>query len=85
MTAIISSRSGREYVTIGRSEVFDAVGHLPRFHDLPEEHRGAEDPPDGARVLMSVGNPRVPDPLGVQHQVVLVMRDEDPTGGGGLR
>ena len=37
------------------------------------------------RVLMSVGNPRVPDPLGVQHQVVLVMRDEDPTGGGGLR
>ena len=70
---------------IGHSEVFDAVGPLPRFHDLPEKHQGAEDPPDGARVLMSVGNPRVPDPLGVQHQVVLVMRDDDPTGGPGQR
>ena len=34
-------------------------------------------------VRVAVGNPRVPDPLGVQHQVVLVMRDDDPTGGQG--
>ena len=72
-----SPRFGRdEDVPIGRSEVFDAVRHLPGFQDLPEQHQGAEELPDAARVLMAIGDPGMPDPLRVQQEVVVVMRDD---------
>ena len=64
-----------------RSKVLDAVFHLMGFEDLPQEYQGPNDLANCARMLMTVGDSGVLNSLRVQHQVVVIMRDDDPAGG----
>jgi hypothetical protein len=59
------------------SKELDAVMHLARFEDFPDEHKTVNDLTDGAASLAAVGKPSVRDARGVHAEEVSVLGEDD--------